>query len=163
MTGSADDDFRDLSALLFGAKERYRSVRSTISHTVEAAVSEESNQHFVDWRFAQPGGSGLGTLRTEARRRARGTDVPEDFYLTYEDSERMVHLWHERPDRWQEEILTREDRMLRCVVFGGTRSPRWVYEPPRTAIHDPLPEPQSGAARILARISLPGKPSGLAG
>ena len=26
--------------------------------------------------------------------------------------------------------------MLRCVVFGGARGPRWVYEPPETAIHD---------------------------
>jgi hypothetical protein len=32
--------------------------------------------------------------------------------------------------------------MLRCVVFGGARGPRWVYEPPHTAIHDAaLPEP----------------------
>lgn len=27
--------------------------------------------------------------------------------------------------------------MLRCLVFGGARGPRWVYEPPETAIHDP--------------------------
>jgi hypothetical protein len=78
----------------------------------------------VDWRFAQPGGSGLGILRTEEGRRAHGPDVPEDFYLTYEDSERVVRLCHERPDRWREEILTREDLLLRCVVFGGTRGPR---------------------------------------
>jgi hypothetical protein len=26
--------------------------------------------------------------------------------------------------------------MLRCVVFGGARGPRRVYEPPGTAIHD---------------------------
>jgi hypothetical protein len=26
--------------------------------------------------------------------------------------------------------------MLRCVVFGGVRGPRRVYEPPGTAIHD---------------------------
>jgi hypothetical protein len=26
--------------------------------------------------------------------------------------------------------------MLRCVVFGGVRGPRSVYEPPGTAIHD---------------------------
>jgi hypothetical protein len=26
--------------------------------------------------------------------------------------------------------------MLRCVVFGGARGPRWVHEPSHTAIHD---------------------------
>jgi len=26
--------------------------------------------------------------------------------------------------------------MLRCVVFGGAKGPRWVYEPPHAAIHD---------------------------
>jgi hypothetical protein len=56
-----EDDFRELSSLLFGAKERYRSVRVTIRHTVDAAVAEEANRRLVDWRFEQPGGSGLGT------------------------------------------------------------------------------------------------------
>ncbi len=33
--------------------------------------------------------------------------------------------------------------MLRCVVFGGARGPRWVYERPHTAIHNAvLPEPR---------------------
>ncbi len=28
--------------------------------------------------------------------------------------------------------------MLRCVVFGGARGPRWVYDPPETAFYDPV-------------------------
>ena len=92
MTGSANDDFQELSGLLFGAKERYRSVRATISHTVDGSVAEESKRRFVDWRFEQPGGSGLGILRTEEERRAHGADVPQDFYLSYEDSEKTYHL-----------------------------------------------------------------------
>jgi len=33
--------------------------------------------------------------------------------------------------------------MLRCVVFGGARGPRWIYQPPHTAIYDAaLTEPR---------------------
>lgn len=133
---TGQDDFRELSGLLFGAKERYRSARAIILHTVDGTVAEESHRRFVDWRFAQPGGSGLGILRTEEERRAHGPDVPQDFYRTHEDTERVVRLWHERPDRWREEIRSLDGSIFRCVVFGGARGPRWVYEPPRTAIHD---------------------------
>jgi len=135
------DDFRELSGLLFGAKDRYRSARATISYTVDGAVAEESNRRFVDWRFAQPGGSGMGKLRTEEERRAHGPDVPRDFYLTYEDAERVVRLWHERPDRWREERRTPQGALLGCVVAAGRHAPLWMYEPPETAIHVPsVPE-----------------------
>ena len=96
---SVDDDFQELSDLLFRAKERYRSARATITHTVVGSVVQESKRRFVDWRFAQPGGSGLGILRTEEERRAHGPDAPQDFYRVYEDTEEVVHLWHERLDR----------------------------------------------------------------
>lgn len=133
----AGDDFQVLSALLFGAKERCRSVRATLTHTVAGSVAEESRRRFVDWRFRQPGGSGLGILRTEEDRRAHGPDVPADFYLKYEDTERMVRLWHEMPDRWREETRALDGSIVRCVVFGSARGPRWVYDPPETAIYDP--------------------------
>lgn len=131
------DDFQELSALLFGARKRYRSVRATITHTVDGAVAEESRRRFVDWRFRQPGGSGLGILRTEEERRAHGPDVPQDFYLEYEDTEEIYRLWHERLDRWREERRNLRGELLRCIVFGSARGPRWVYHPPETAIHDP--------------------------
>ena len=135
------DDFQELSELLFGAKDRYRSARATITHTVAGAVAEESNRRFVDWRFAQPGGSGLGILRTEEDRRAHGPDVPRDFYLEYEDVERVVRLWHERPDRWREDWSEAEGTLLRSVVAAGRHAPLWIYEPPHTAIHVPsIPE-----------------------
>ena len=143
--GSVDigehDDFRELSDLLFGVKERYRSARATISHTVDGTVAEESNRRFVDWRFAQPGGSGMGILRTAEERRAYGPDVPRDFYHEYEDTERTVRLWHERPDRWREDWPGTEGALLRCVVAAGRHAPLWIYEPPHTAIHVPsVPE-----------------------
>jgi hypothetical protein len=132
----ANDDFQELSGLLFGAKERYRSARATITHTVDGAVAEESKRRFVDWRFRQPGGSGLGILRTQEERRAHGPDRPRDFYLSYEDTEQVVRLWNERPDRWREEIRALDGSIVRCVVFGSARGPRWVYDPPETALYD---------------------------
>ena len=132
---SVEDDFQELSDLLFGVKERYRSARATITLTVDGSAAQESNRRFVDWRFAQPGGSGMGILRTDEERRAHGPDMPQDFYLEYEDTEEIYHLWHERPDRWREERRSLEGRMLRCVVFGSTRGPRWVYDPPETAFY----------------------------
>ena len=112
-------------------------MRATLTHTVVGSLAEEARRRFVDWRFRQPGGSGLGILRTEQERRAHGPDVPADFYLEYEDAERVVHLWHQRLDRWREEIRALDGSLDRCVVFGGARGPRWVYDPPETAIYDP--------------------------
>jgi hypothetical protein len=86
MMAALADDFQELHDLLFGAKERYRSVRATVLHTVDGSAAEESRRRFVDWRFEQPGGSGLGILRTKEERRAHGPDVPQDFYLQYGDS-----------------------------------------------------------------------------
>jgi len=134
---SVEDDFQELSDLLFGATERYRSARATITHTVDGSVAQESNRRFVDWRFAQPGGSGMGILRTDEERRAHGPDMPQDFYLEYEDTEEIYHLWHERPDRWREERRAPDGSMLRCVVSGSARGPWWVYHPPETAFFVP--------------------------
>jgi hypothetical protein len=128
------DDFRELSGLLFGAKDRYRSARVTISYTVVGAVAEESNRRFVDWRFAQ-GNPGMGIIGKP------GPPQREDFYHEYEDVERVVRLWHERPDRWREERRTPQGALLGCVVAAGRHAPLWMYEPPEPAIHVPsVPE-----------------------
>ena len=132
------DDFRELSGLLFGAKERYRCAYATITHTIDGAVAEEANRRFVDWRFAQPGGSGLGILRTGEERRAHGPDVPQDFYLEYEDTEEVVRLWRERPDRWREERRGADGELCRCVVAAGRGKPLWIYDPPETAVYVPF-------------------------
>jgi hypothetical protein len=138
---SAEDDFQELSDLLFRAKERYRSVRATIAYTVDAEVAGEANRRFVNWRFAQPGGSGLGVLRLEEERRAPGGDVRQDFYREYEDTEEVYRLWHERPDRWREVRRSAEGALMRCVVAAGRGAPLWIYHPPQTALHVPsVPE-----------------------
>jgi hypothetical protein len=133
-----DHDFEELDALFQGASGRYCSAQATIVHRVHADVARWANRRFVDWRFEHGGGFGMERENGgEWRRQPR-----EHFYRTYEDSEHRVRLWHERPDRWREEWRVPDGSMLRCVVFGGARGPRWVYEPPHTAIHDvALPEP----------------------
>jgi hypothetical protein len=107
------------------------ALRATITHTVDGVVAEESKRRFVDWRFEQPGNHGLGILRSEDERRAHGPDVPRDFYLSYEDTEQAVRLWHERPDLWREEILTSKARYAvawssaaRKAHGGSTSRPR---------------------------------------
>lgn len=128
------DDFQELSGLLFGAKERYRSARATLLHTVDAAVAEEANRRFVDWRFEQ-GNPGMGIIGKP------GPPVREDFYREYQDTEEVVRLWHERPDRWREEQRIPEGELLRCVVAAGRGASLWIYDPPETAIHVPsVPE-----------------------
>jgi hypothetical protein len=129
-----DDDFRELSGLLFGAKERYRCARATILHTIDAAVAEEANRRFVDWRFAQ-GNPGMAIIGKP------GPPAREDFYQDYKDTEEVVSLWHERPDRWREERRSAGSELLRCVVAAGRHKPLWIYHPPETAIHVPsVPE-----------------------
>jgi hypothetical protein len=130
-----DDDFQEISGLLFEAKERYRSVRATILHTIDASVAQEANRRFVDWRFAQPSGSGMAKLGKP------GPPVREDFYQDYEDTKDVLHFWHERPDRWREERRSAGGELLRCIVAAGRGKPLWIYDPPETAIHVPsVPE-----------------------
>ena len=89
MAAPTNDDFQEISDLLFRANERYRSVRATILLTIDAIVAKEANRRFVDWRFAQgnPGMAKLGKPEPPVR---------EDFYQEYEDTEEVYHLWHER-------------------------------------------------------------------
>jgi hypothetical protein len=99
----------------------------------------------VDWRLAQ-GNPGMGII---------GKPVPparEDFYQDYEDTEEVVNLWHEKPDRWREERWSVGGELLRCVVFGRARGPRWVYEPPETAFYIPA-STEEWPATIPSRTS----------
>jgi hypothetical protein len=51
MADPVDDDFEELYELLSKAKERYRSARATVVHTVDGRLAKEANRRFVDWRF----------------------------------------------------------------------------------------------------------------
>jgi hypothetical protein len=115
------DDFEELYALLSKAAERYRSVRATLAHTVNATLAKEANRRFVDWRFdgREPGMGIIGKP---------GPPEPEDFYHEYEDSEERINLWHQVPALWREEIYDPEGRLKDAEVHGGNNGPRWTYE-----------------------------------
>lgn len=121
MAGSTDDNFKELYELLSKARERYRSVCATVLHTVDATVAREANRRFIDWRFDQdsPGMALVGKL---------GPPEREDFYHDSEDSEERIHLWHQRPDRWREEIYDSEGRITNAEVYASAGGPRWTYE-----------------------------------
>lgn len=122
------DGFRELS----GAKDRYRSARAQIELTVDAAVAEEANRRFVDWRFEQTGGSDMGIIGKES------LQTREDFYHEYEDTEEVIDLWHERPDRWREEERdAATGELLDAVAAAGRGASLWIYQPPKLAIHVP--------------------------
>jgi hypothetical protein len=115
------DDFEELFALLSNAAERYRSVRATLVHAVNATLAKEANRRFVDWRFGgrEPGMGIIGKP---------GPPEPGDFYHEYEDSEERIHLWHRVPALWREEIYDPEGRFKEAEVHGGKNGPRWTYE-----------------------------------
>ncbi len=141
------DDFEELYELLGGAGARYRSARATVMHTVDATVAREANRRFVDWRFA--GGSpGMGIIGKP------GPPEPEDFYHEYEDSEERIRIWHERPDRWREEIYDPEDSLKETEVWASTGGPRWTYDryhsegSPRAVYMPELPKSQDVHTRF---------------
>jgi hypothetical protein len=133
-----EDDFREVSDLLLGAKERYRSARARVRLSVNAAVAEESNRRFVDWSFEES--VGMEIIGKP------GPPVREDFYRDYEDARDEVLLWHERPDRWREEWWGRArdgatGGLREAIAFGGRGSSLWIYQPPKLAIRVPrVPE-----------------------
>src|SRR4028119_414134 len=130
----ANDDFEEVYGLLSKAKGRYRSVRATVVHTVDLTLAKEANRRFIDWRFAQ-GNPGMGIIGKP------GPPQREDFYREYEDAERVVSLWHQRPDRWREERRTPQGTLLGCVVAAGRHRPLWLYELTEEAIYVPsVPE-----------------------
>ena len=134
MARSTYDDFEELYELLFKAKERYRSVRAKVVHTVDGTLAKEANRRFIDWRFDQ-GSPGMGIIGKP------GPPQREDFYHEYEDSEEWIRLWHQRPDLWREETWVSESELLRCVVAAGRGASLWIYDPPETAVHVPsVPE-----------------------
>jgi hypothetical protein len=51
MPPAANDDFRELSVLLFGAGERYRSVRATVHHRRRGDLATEAINRYVEYGF----------------------------------------------------------------------------------------------------------------
>jgi hypothetical protein len=46
-----EDDYRELTDLLFGARERYRSVRATVRHSRCGVLATEAINRYVEYGF----------------------------------------------------------------------------------------------------------------
>ena len=137
MVPQANDDFEEIYKLRAKAKERYRSARATVVHTVEGNLAKEANRRFINWRFDR-GSPGMGIIGKP------GPPQREDFYHEYEDSEEWLRLWHRRPDLWREVRRTPKGQLRECEVYGGMGGPRWIYEPPEWAAYIPRIDEHEG-------------------
>jgi len=88
---SVTQRLRRALGLALETRDRFRSVRAAILHTVDAAVTGEANRRYVYWRLEH-------RVRFEMAREDGGEwrrPSREDFYRAYEESEEVVRLWHE--------------------------------------------------------------------
>ena len=119
-----EDDFQELSELLFGARERYRSVRATVRHRSHGDLATEAINRYVEYGFRH------GILTN--------FDPPhhEPRYRKYEDFEEVSRLWHERPERRRQETGLSDGSGTTYRVVGG-KGPWWFYQPPDWADWSP--------------------------
>ncbi len=123
------DDYRELSGLLFGARERYRSVRATVRHRRRGELATEAINRYVEYGFRH------GILSN--------FDPPYDVptYREYGDLEEVSRLWHERPERWRQETDLSDGSGTSYRVADG-KGPWWFYQPPDRAAWSPTNEPR---------------------
>ncbi len=111
------DDYREVADLLFGARERYRTVRATIEHRRRGTLATEAERRYTEYGFSH------GILSN--------FDPPYHVprYRTYEDLAETSRLWHERPDRWRQETDHADGSGTEYRVADG-KGPWWYYEVP---------------------------------
>jgi hypothetical protein len=154
----ANDDFEELHTLLSKAKERYRSVRATLVHTVDGTLAKEANRRFIDWRLDQ-GSPSMGIIGKP------GPPQRDDLYHDYEDSEEWIRLWHPRPDLWREERRTPRVNYANArstgawVVRGGSTNPRSGWPTYHASTSKKAETPNSPSCSIPPSTSSP-RPSG---
>src|SRR5919112_5279383 len=120
MPPAANDDFRELSALLFGAGERYRSVRATVRHRRRGDLATEAINRYVEYGFRNNILSNFDPPYNEPRYRECG------------DLDEISLLWHERPNRWRQETDLSDGSGMVYRVADGV-GPWWFFKPPEWA------------------------------
>ncbi len=110
----AANQFREVSGLLLGAGERYRTARATITHRRRGDLATEAEARYVEYGFRR------GILSN--------FDPPFDVprYREYADLEEVSRLWHERPDRWRQETEAGDGSGTAYRVADG-RGLWWYY------------------------------------
>ena len=139
MRPSANDDFRELSALLFGAGERYRSVRASMRHLRCGGLATEAVNRYEEHGYHR------GILHN--------LDHPyhEPRYSKYGDLDELSRLWHERPDRWRQETDLSDGSGTRYRVADG-RGPWWFFTPPEWAGWSPTNSGEFSPDRELSGL-----------
>lgn len=120
----ASDAFRQLSGLLFGARERYRTAHATVRHRRRGDLATEAEARYVEYGFRH----GILTNFDPP------IHVPR--YREYADLEEVSRLWHERPDRWRQETDAGDGSGTAYRVADG-RGPWWSYGTDGRALHSP--------------------------
>jgi hypothetical protein len=78
MSPAANDDYQELSALLFGVSERYRSARATVRHRRRGGLTTEAIYRYVEYGFRNNILSNFDPPYHEPRYREYG-DLDEGF------------------------------------------------------------------------------------
>lgn len=109
-----DDDFDTVSDLLFGAGERYHTVRATIEHRRRGSLATEAERRYTEYGFSH------GILSN--------IDPPYHVprYQTHEDLEETSQLWYEWPARWRQETESSGQPGTTYRVADG-KGPWWFY------------------------------------
>jgi len=124
-----EDDYRELTDLLFGARERYLSVRATVRHSRRGVLATEAINRYVEYSFRNNILSNFDPPYDEPR------------YREYGDLEEVSRLWHERPNRWRQETDPSDGSGTTYRVADG-KGPWWVYSPRDRALYSPTNEPR---------------------
>jgi hypothetical protein len=124
-----EDDYRELTDLLFGARERYRTVRATVRHRRCRELATEAINRYVEYGFRH------GILSN--------FDPPYHVptYREYGDLEEVSRLWHERLDRWRQETDPSDGSGTSYRVADGKGS-WWSYQSTDWADWSPINEPR---------------------
>ena len=119
-----EDDYRELTELLFGARERYRRVRATVRHSRRGVLATEAINRYVEYAFRNNILSNFDPPYDEPR------------YREYADLEEISRLWHERPNRWRQETDPSDGSGTFYRVVDG-EGPWWFFKPPDWADWSP--------------------------
>ncbi len=99
--------------LIFGAKKRYRTARATIREWRDEKTADEVRERFS---------------ASQAYHNMFGPPSPPPAESTSrEDLERIWRVWHERPDRWRQEVELPDGSGTEYRVIDGKAF--WYYSP----------------------------------
>lgn len=134
-------DRKELQRLMRGAHERFVTARATIREWRDERVADEVRERLAE---------------TEAHRRifstpeTRRDNIPQDQM----EFEQTWRVWHERPNRWRQEIEPSDGSGTEYEVVDGNAF--WSYSPRDGARHAIVQGGQFGPKFEIAHVFDPG-------